>query len=113
MSDVEARNPDCKVTRRLPGRPEPNCAYNQMRILFDPAKNDRNIRERGLSFESVAGFDFNSALVWADQRRAYARAHYAANKEKLAAARREKALSKSDAPSCQRSDNSRWRDNDV
>lgn len=49
-----------------------------MQILFDPAKNDRNIRERGLSFESVAGFDFNTALVWADERRAYGETRYIA-----------------------------------
>ena len=33
-----------------------------MEVTFDPAKNDRNIRERGLSFELVAYFDFETAL---------------------------------------------------
>ncbi|MDP2185307.1 MAG: BrnT family toxin [Xanthomonadales bacterium] len=38
---------------------------------FDPVKNDNNIRERGLSFERVAGFDFESAVVVVDDRRDY------------------------------------------
>ena len=32
-------------------------------ITFDPAKNDRNIRERGLSFERAMDFDFASARM--------------------------------------------------
>ncbi len=39
-----------------------------MRIEFDPAKNERNIRERGLSFERAADFDFESATVGEVQR---------------------------------------------
>jgi len=31
-------------------------------ITFDPAKNERNIRLRGLSFEQAAEFDFSTAL---------------------------------------------------
>ncbi len=42
-----------------------------MRITFDPAKNDRNIAERGLSFERVGEMDWNSALVSEDTRRDY------------------------------------------
>lgn len=49
-----------------------------MRITFDPAKYERNIRERGLSFEAVAGFDFDSALVWVDERNAYGETRYVA-----------------------------------
>jgi uncharacterized DUF497 family protein len=30
---------------------------------YDPAKNDRNIRQRGLSFERVADFDFGRVGV--------------------------------------------------
>jgi uncharacterized DUF497 family protein len=30
-------------------------------ITFDPAKNERNIRERGLSFERAAEFEFATA----------------------------------------------------
>ncbi len=33
-----------------------------MGITYDPAKNERNIRERGLSFERAADFDFSTAL---------------------------------------------------
>jgi uncharacterized DUF497 family protein len=34
-----------------------------MGIMNDPAKNERNIRERGLSFERAADFDFETALI--------------------------------------------------
>ncbi len=34
-----------------------------MGITYDPAKNERNVRERGLSFERVADFDFETALI--------------------------------------------------
>lgn len=33
-----------------------------MGITYDPAKNERNIRERELSFERVADFDFSTAV---------------------------------------------------
>jgi uncharacterized DUF497 family protein len=33
-----------------------------MGIAYDPVKNERNIRERGLSFERAADFDFATAL---------------------------------------------------
>ena len=49
-----------------------------MRISFDPAKNERNIRERGLSFESVASFDFEGALYATDERREYGETRYVA-----------------------------------
>jgi uncharacterized DUF497 family protein len=42
-----------------------------MKVVFDPAKNQRNIVERGLSFERAADFDFESALYFVDERRAY------------------------------------------
>lgn len=42
-----------------------------MGIEFDPAKNDRNIRDRGLSFESAAEFEFETALILRDNRRSY------------------------------------------
>ncbi len=42
-----------------------------MRIEFDPAKNEKNLRERGLSFERVAEFDFETALFAVDDRRDY------------------------------------------
>jgi uncharacterized DUF497 family protein len=40
-----------------------------MRITFDPAKNDRNIAERGLSFELVAELDWLAAVAVEDTRR--------------------------------------------
>lgn len=42
-----------------------------MDIEFDPSKNQRNITERGLSFEEVAGFEFERALFWVDDRKDY------------------------------------------
>lgn len=40
-------------------------------IEFDPAKNARNIRERGLSFTQVVEFDFATAVFSVDVRRDY------------------------------------------
>ncbi len=42
-----------------------------MQITFDPAKNERNIHERGLSFEMAAEFNFESAVTTEDTRRDY------------------------------------------
>jgi len=39
-----------------------------MGITYDPVKNDRNIRERGLSFERAADFDLSTALIADDSR---------------------------------------------
>ena len=49
-----------------------------MDISFDPRKNDRNIRDRQLSFESAADFEFESALVHVDTRRDYNEQRYVA-----------------------------------
>jgi uncharacterized protein len=49
-----------------------------VRVHFDPAKNERNIRDRGLSFESAADFDFESALVFVDDRHEYGETRYVA-----------------------------------
>ena len=49
-----------------------------MRVHFDPAKSERNIRNRGLSFESAADFDFESALVSVDDRLEYGETRYVA-----------------------------------
>ena len=49
-----------------------------MRITFDPEKNARNIRERGLSFERASEFEFESAVVREDERREYGEVRYAA-----------------------------------
>jgi len=40
-------------------------------ISFDTAKNQRNITERGLSFEQAVDFDFTSALFWLETRKSY------------------------------------------
>ncbi len=40
-----------------------------MSITFDPAKNERNIRERGLSFERAAEFDFATAVFNTETRK--------------------------------------------
>jgi hypothetical protein len=42
-----------------------------MEINFDPVKNEKNIRERGLSFERAAEFDFESAIFLLDDRHDY------------------------------------------
>jgi uncharacterized protein len=40
-------------------------------ITFDPAKNERNIRDRRLSFERAGEFDLGSAVRVEDSRRDY------------------------------------------
>ncbi len=42
-----------------------------VRISFDPAKSERNVRLRGLSFERAAEFAFESALYAVDERKEY------------------------------------------
>jgi uncharacterized protein len=42
-----------------------------MHIEFDVTKNATNVRERGLSFERVAEFDFTTAVMAQDSRKAY------------------------------------------
>lgn len=42
-----------------------------MEIAFDPAKNQRNIELRGISFERAADFEFETALTWLDRRKDY------------------------------------------
>jgi uncharacterized DUF497 family protein len=37
-------------------------------ISFDPAKSERNARERDLPFERVYEFDFDTAVIWPDLR---------------------------------------------
>jgi hypothetical protein len=49
-----------------------------MKVDFDSNKNERNIRERQLSFERVAEVDFNTALVFPDTRKAYGETRYIA-----------------------------------
>ena len=49
-----------------------------MKVVFDPTKNERNIKERQLSFERVAEVDFNTALVFPDTRKAYGETRFIA-----------------------------------
>lgn len=42
-----------------------------MKITYDPAKNSRNIEERGLSFDLVANLDWDSAVIIEDTRKDY------------------------------------------
>ena len=49
-----------------------------MKIDFDPIKKEKNIRERGLSFERVAEVDFNTALILPDTRKEYGETRYIA-----------------------------------
>lgn len=42
-----------------------------MEIEYDLTKNEKNIKERGLSFEQVKYFNFDTALTWQDLRYDY------------------------------------------
>ena len=42
-----------------------------MLISFDPVKNERNLRERGLSFERAGELDWLTAIAVEDTRRNY------------------------------------------
>jgi uncharacterized protein len=42
-----------------------------MEVSFDPAKDERNRLERGLSFERAREFDFDTAWFRVDDRRPY------------------------------------------
>ncbi len=49
-----------------------------MKIEFDADKNAKNIRERGISFEITAEFDWETALVGRDRRKDYGEQRYKA-----------------------------------
>lgn len=49
-----------------------------MKIEFDPAKSERNARDRGLPFDLVADFDFENAEIIEDDRRNYGEVRYRA-----------------------------------
>ena len=42
-----------------------------MAITYDPDKNEKNIRERGIMFDRAAEFEWSSALVVEDKREDY------------------------------------------
>lgn len=49
-----------------------------MLIDFDPAKNNANVAGRGLSFNRASDFDFDTAIIWEDQRKPYLETRYVA-----------------------------------
>jgi uncharacterized protein len=49
-----------------------------VRITFDPAKNERNVGLRGLSFEQAADFAFDSAMFGVDERKEYEETRFVA-----------------------------------
>jgi hypothetical protein len=40
-----------------------------VKITYDPVKNEWSIRERGLSFDRAAEFDFETATMWDEERK--------------------------------------------
>ncbi|MEB0216820.1 hypothetical protein QN359_16430 [Undibacterium sp. 5I2] len=44
---------------------------NHMDISFDPAKSERNERERGLSFSLAGQLDWTEAVIKEDDRKDY------------------------------------------
>jgi uncharacterized protein len=49
-----------------------------MHIDFNATKNSANINERGLSFERAADFDFGTAMIDQDTRKAYPEVRFVA-----------------------------------
>lgn len=49
---------------------------NAMEITYDAARSARNVEERGLSFELVHAFDFQTALFVVDDRKEYGEVRY-------------------------------------
>jgi len=49
-----------------------------MKLSYDQAKSERNVRERGLSFERARDFDFETAKFWEDDRQVYPETRYVA-----------------------------------
>jgi uncharacterized DUF497 family protein len=49
-----------------------------LRIDYDPAKSRANVESRGLSFERVQYFDFDTAKIWQDNRISYPEERYLA-----------------------------------
>jgi uncharacterized DUF497 family protein len=47
-------------------------------VSYDPAKNERNLRTRGLAFDEAANFDFETAQVFVDARHEYGETRYVA-----------------------------------
>jgi uncharacterized protein len=49
-----------------------------MRFTYDPAKSQRNLTERGFSFDRAEEFDWSTAQVSEDTRRSYPERRYQA-----------------------------------
>jgi uncharacterized DUF497 family protein len=49
-----------------------------VQISFDPANSERNAAERDLPFDRAADFDFETALIWQDDRRDYGEERFVA-----------------------------------
>ncbi len=49
-----------------------------MKIEYDPDKNQSNIKRRNLSFDLVEQFEWESALIWVDDRFEYHEIRYCA-----------------------------------
>lgn len=49
-----------------------------MHVSYDPVKNARNIRERGLSFDAAADFVFDTAMYTVDERQEYGETRFVA-----------------------------------
>ena len=45
---------------------------------FDQAKSDKNSQERGLPFDLVVAFEWDSAVVWRDSRYEYGETRFCA-----------------------------------
>lgn len=55
------------------------CGYdNGMQITYDPAKDARNVEERGLPFALVRDFEWSTALILEDDRFDYGECRYRA-----------------------------------
>ncbi|MDQ0650052.1 BrnT family toxin [Pseudomonas cedrina] len=55
------------------------CGYdNRMQITYDPAKDARNVEERGLPFAHVRDFEWSTALILEDDRFDYGECRYRA-----------------------------------
>ena len=49
-----------------------------MNISYDPGKNEKNIAERGISFERAAEFEWSNALIVEDTRKDYGESRFQA-----------------------------------
>jgi len=47
-------------------------------IEYNPKKNQQNIKERGISFDTAINFEWDSALVIEDTRKDYGESRYSA-----------------------------------